>query len=129
MTPLNSSFKTPLRSVVALAFLALAGHAGAVSSGSTDIWGNSFRQSFGAPDSSTSHLNAAWNGSTDVWANQFVQSFGGSEAAAQPATGSAVGSTDLWGNGFAASFGSPSLPASAQLVRTRQSEVNSVHSR
>jgi hypothetical protein len=129
MQSLSRSTITPLRSAVAVAFLALAAQAGAVNPASTDIWANSFGQSFGAPAASNSSTasSASWNGSTDIWANRFRQSFGPSQASAEPATACAVGSTDIWGNGFALSFPSQPSAGSAQLVGICQVEVNSVH--
>ena len=99
---------TATRTLIALGFVALAGQAAATSAGSTDIYSNTFRQSFGVPTSAKdpAGLDARWNGSTDVWGNGFTQSFGPSQAdAGLPTVCGGAGSTDVWGNGFRQSFG------------------------
>ncbi len=120
-----SSTTTPLRTTVTFALLALAGHAGAVSSGSTDLWGNSFRQSFGAASNQPIGQTAYTNGSTDIWANGFKVSFGAGEGSSKQAAADAVGSTDIWGNNIARSFAGRSNPASAQSAGIDQAAVGS----
>jgi hypothetical protein len=51
---------------IAAALIALAGQVAAASTGSTDIYRNQFRESFGAYST----------GSTDLWGNAFRASFG-----------------------------------------------------
>ena len=97
---------TATRALISLGFVALAGQA-AASGGSTDIYSNTFGQSFGVPTATnnTVGLGARWNGSTDLWGNGFTQSFGPSQADAGLPTVCGTGSTDVWGNGFGQSFG------------------------
>jgi hypothetical protein len=101
-----------------LTVLALAGAASAAS-GSTDIYRNEFRASFGASASGAdpAHRAAYRNGSTDTWGNNgFAQSFGAGNPGAQPTAVCATGSTDIWGNnGFRKSFGS-APPSSIGLI-------------
>jgi hypothetical protein len=98
---------TATRALIALGFVALAGQAAATNTGSTDIYGNTFRQSFGVPTAAKDPvgLGGRWDGSTDLWSNGFSQSFGPGQAAAGLPTVCGTGSTDIWGNGFAQSFG------------------------
>jgi hypothetical protein len=113
-----AAITTAARSAIALGLLTVAGVAGATNNGSTDIWSNQFRESFGAPALSEepTRTAASRNGSTDIWGNQFRQSFGASQAGAPAQSACGTGSTDIWGNGFRPSIGGAPLSAPAQLV-------------
>jgi hypothetical protein len=113
---------------IAAALTAIAGEAAAASTGSTDIYRNQFRQSFGAPVLSkdlpgfATYLDA----STDIWGNEFEESFGASEDRPRSQTASSAGSTDVWGNGFRASFGGVPLSVSTGPSSMREAPGNMV---
>jgi hypothetical protein len=97
------------------ALLVLAATASAANLGSTDLWADQFRDSFGAPSASNQTVDAVaeQTGSTDIWSNPFRASFGaaGQQGARSHAV-SLTGSTDLWANGFRQSFATPASIAS-----------------
>jgi len=99
---------------IATALTAIADEAAAASTGSTDIYSNQFRQSFGGPVLSKDlpGFSAYLDASTDIWANEFEESFGASEGRPSSQTAYGTGSTDVWGNGFRASFGDVPLSVS-----------------
>jgi len=113
---------------IAAALTAIAGEATAASTGSTDIYLNQFRQSFGAPVLSRDLPGFATylQVSTDIWANEFEESFGASEDRTRSQTAYSTGSTDVWGNGFRASFGSVPLSVSTGLTSMREASGNMV---
>jgi hypothetical protein len=106
---------------IAALLIVLAGQAAAAGTGSTDIYRNQFRESFGASVLSKNSLGFAdyLNESTDIWGNEFLESFGASEHRPSSQTAYTTGSTDLWGNGFHASFGdvSPSVSTGPSSMR------------
>jgi hypothetical protein len=113
---------------IAVVLATLAGEAAAASTGSTDIYRNQFRQSFGAPLLSkdlpgfATYLDA----STDIWGNEFEESFGASEHRPRSQTAYSNGSTDVWGNGFRASFGDVPLSVSTGPSSMREAPGNMV---
>ena len=107
-----SKIASTARAASILGLLALVWHgAVAASPGSTDIYRNEFRASFGAASTSPSSPRPTGDyfGSTDLWGNGFRASFGSSDSAARSINACGSGSTDVWGNGFRASF-SPAAP-------------------
>jgi len=107
-----SKIASTARAASLLGLLALVSHgAVAASLGSTDIYRNEFRASFGVASTSPSPPRATGDrlGSTDLWGNGFRASFGPSDSAARSINACGSGSTDVWGNGFRASF-SPAVP-------------------
>lgn len=114
---MNTTLKATIAAArigIALGLVALTGVAAATNTGTTDIWRNQFRESFGAPASSAGLApSAAYsNGSTDIWRNEFRQSFGASDASVSARSACGTGSTDIWANDFSKSFGSTRAVAS-----------------
>jgi hypothetical protein len=107
---------------IATALTAIAGEAAAASTGSTDIYLNQFKQSFGAPVPSRNLPGFATylQASTDIWANEFEESFGASEDRPRSQTAYSTGSTDVWGNGFRASFRDVPLSVSTGASSMRE---------
>src|SRR5580692_6667811 len=91
---------------IAAALIALAGQAAPASTGSTDIYRNQFRESFGAPVLSKDSLVSAacLNEFTDIWGDGFEDSFGAIAQRPRSQTAYGTGSTDVWSNAFRASF-------------------------
>jgi hypothetical protein len=113
---------------IAAALIALASQVAAASTGSTDIYRNQFRESFGAPVLSNDSLGSAacMNESTDIWGNRFGESFGVSQHRPKSQTAYSTGSTDVWGNAFRASFGDAPPSVSTELGGIREAAGNMV---
>jgi len=97
------------RAAALAGFVALTvGSSLAHAAGSTDIYGNEFARSLGAPSLQAPLIaTAVATGSTDTWKNEFHQSFGPSELASPAALTvvSKADSTDMYSTDFQQVFG------------------------